>query len=136
MKKEFIIGAIAIIVLAVAGVWLVANVSTKPAKSKEGVSAYVEGDKENIKATLTYTDGGFVPMALTVKSGDTIRIVNNSTIELSMAVGDHEAHEPDSELGIPTLDPGKDIVIKVSKVRVSNFHNHIRHDQTGTLTVE
>lgn len=136
MKKEFIIGTIAVIVLVVAGIWLAANMSTKSNSSSSDVSAYVAGDANNIKATLTYTDEGFMPMAIAVAPGSSIKIINNSTIDLLLAVGDHAALGSDTELGIPTLAPDKSIVIKVSKIRMVMFHNHLRMDHTGNLTVK
>lgn len=136
MKKQFVIGAIAVIVLVVSGIWLLINMSTQKSASSEHVSSFVKGDENDVKATIAYRDEGFTPKAVQVAVGHSVRIVNDSTIQLELAVGTHPAHDSDSELGVPVLAPGESVVVKMEKVGVKYYHNHIRPDHTGSLTVE
>ncbi len=136
MKKEFIISAIAVIVLIVSGIWLLVNMSTKKSASSEHVSSYVKGDDNDIKATITYTDEGFTPKAVQVQAGHSVKIINSSTIQFELAVGPHEEHASDSEIGIPVLAPGESVVVKMEKTGVKNYHNHYRPDHTGALTID
>lgn len=136
MKKQLVIGAVAVIVLMVSGVWLLINMSTKKSASSEHVSAYVKGDDNDVEATITYTDEGFAPKAVQVGVNHSVRIINRSTINFELAVGSHEAHAADSELGIPILAPNESVVVKMEKVGVKYIHNHVRPDHTGSLTIK
>lgn len=133
MRKEFIVGSVAVIILTLVSVWLVASAGTSRQASIS--TQYTAADPATSKAKITYTDSGFQPMAVTVKSGDAITIENASTINLYFASGPHDKHDGDPELTIPTMGPGKSVTLKVTRVGMEPFHNHLRDDHTGTLTV-
>ncbi len=145
MKKEFIVGAVAVVVLAVTGIWLAVNASTTDQTvikevvthpdSDEHQETYVKGDAKNSKITIVYTNKGFDPSSTTVKSGDTITIRNTSSVDLELATGTHEHHTHDPDLRMSAFGPGKDVVVVLLHTGVKQIHNHDHAEDTMTINV-
>ena len=93
-------------------------------------------DEQQATATITYTDSGFEPSTLTVKSGDTVRIGNKSSMALSFNSDDHPSHTKQSELNVGDVPQGGSREFTVTKTGTWGYHNHEDATQTGELTVE
>lgn len=85
---------------------------------------------------IVRTKDGYEPREVTIKQGDIVRFSNESG----------EFHWPASDLhpthGVyPEFDPlrpiadGEDWQFRFDQVGVWNFHDHIRANKTGTITV-
>lgn len=130
MKKNsiYIGGIIAVILISIiAYVFLKTN--TTPSTQQEVVLG------EPV-VTIVRTENGYEPKEVTIKKGDVVLWKNES----------EEFHWPASDLhpthGIyPEFDPLKPIApgdewkFKFDKVGVWKFHDHIRANKTGTVTV-
>jgi plastocyanin len=90
----------------------------------------------NAAATLTYTDSGFSPSSITVKSGDTVAITNNSSGPIEFDSDPHPVHTSDPELNIGTVDAGKTVTFKVSAKGTHGVHNHLDSSKTATVIVQ
>src|SRR5687768_13955837 len=62
-------------------------------------------DDENVTAaaTITYTDSGFSPASTTVKSGEAIKIVNQSSDVVGPSSHPHPAHNINTEINFPDI---------------------------------
>jgi hypothetical protein len=86
-------------------------------------------------ATITYTDKGFSPSTLDIKTGGIVHVQNHSKITLEFASGSHPDHSQDPELNMAPIEPGDEGVLKVTRSGSWMFHNHLRDEDTGMLTV-
>lgn len=115
-----------------------------PAGSNLGAPGTVSGsagnglDKGGVQArtVVTFTDKGFSPSPVTVKSGTTVTFVNESNSAMWIASDPHPTH---------TLLPGFDQLTSVgkggtyeyifAKVGTWTYHNHMNPTVKGTVIV-
>ena len=90
--------------------------------------------KTPISTQVTYTDNGFIPQSITIKSGNTVTFTNESIQNMWVASNPHQTHTDFSifdqkQIGDTysfTFDtPGKYI-----------YHNHMRPNHQGTILVQ
>ncbi len=93
-------------------------------------------DEETIAATITYGANGFSPATVTVKSGDTIRIVNASDSDLDFASNDHPVHTDNSELNVGVVAEDGSETFMVTRAGTWGYHNHENDSHTGTIVVQ
>ncbi len=90
--------------------------------------------------TITATDAGFEPSPATVKSGETITWVNDSSKTLQIGSANHPTHTINQEITgdafVIKLAPGESKTIAVTKVGSWGYHNHLGPSITGTVIVE
>lgn len=142
MKKAVVI---IIIILAVGGgvYALTANKDKKDqdntsSTSTTGQNQPVEqplANQTTTEKTITYTDEGFSPNELTVKKGTTVKIINNSSMQLEFSSDDHPTHTKDPELNQGITAPGESTIITLQTVGSHGYHNHLNASDTGTLIV-
>lgn len=143
MKKAITVIAV-IVILAGVGLLLLnkssddtANdsaTSTSPTASSN--QSDVSADKSSNGPTITYTDNGFSPASLTVKSGATITIKNSSSRSLEFESDPHPAHTDDPELNVGLVAPGESTTFTPDTTGTHGFHNHQNSSDTGTLIVQ
>ena len=85
--------------------------------------------------TITYTDDGFSPESLNVKSGTTIMVRNNSSRTLDFASNEHPTHKINPDMNIGIIEPGESKTFTISAGAWS-YHDHLNPGATGTLTAE
>jgi len=87
--------------------------------------------------TITYNGTAFSPSQLTVKTGDTVNFVNNSSRSFWPASGPHPQHtnypEFDPKQGIAT---GEHWSFTFTKVGSWPFHDHLNATVFGRIVVE
>jgi plastocyanin len=86
--------------------------------------------------TITYGNDSFGPTTLTVKSGTTITIKNNSSRILQFDSNPHPEHTDNPELNVGTISPGQSKTLTVTKTGTFGYHNHLNPSDTGTLEVQ
>jgi len=87
-------------------------------------------------ATITYSDSGFSPSTITVKSGDTITLKNTSSQSMQFDSDPHPIHTNDPELNVGAVGPGQSATVKAVTKGTHGYHNHLNPGQTGTIVVE
>jgi plastocyanin len=87
-------------------------------------------------ATITYTDNGFEPMTTKVKSGDTVKVINNSSHSLQFSSDPHPVHTTNKELNEETISAGASSSFTVTKTGTFGYHDHLDSQNVGTLIVE
>ncbi len=87
-------------------------------------------------ATITYKDGSFSPSTVTIKSGDTVNIINNSTTEVDFESDPHPTHTDNTELNAGEIAPGNSTKITIQKTGNWGYHNHANSSEAGTIVVQ
>lgn len=110
---------------------------SNPVITDEAVGA--GGTKGGVQETFmfTYTDAGFSPKQLTVKKGDTVSFINQSSGAMWVASAVHPTHQV-----LPGFDQKKSVakggtyVYTFEKVGTWQFHNHMSPEMTGSVAVK
>lgn len=126
MNKKIIIGIIALVVL---GGMTALYFVTRPNASAPGGTTSESG-------SILYTDNGFQPITLKVKANTMVHIINQSAMQLQFSSNDHPTHLKDPELNMEVIQPGKDAMLKVTKMGTWGYHNHLNPTDKGTIEVE
>ena len=87
-------------------------------------------------ATITYSNSGFSPNSVTVKSGDTVAIKNTSSSDLQYDSDPHPVHTDDEELNVGTVAPGQTATFTVTTKGTFGYHNHLNASDTGTIIIQ
>lgn len=87
-------------------------------------------------ASLTFSDNGFSPATLTVKTGTAITITNNSSSDVQFQSDPHPAHTDDPELNVGIISAGQSKSFTVITTGTHGYHNHLDSTQTGTIVVQ
>lgn len=98
--------------------------------------------------TVTYSDSGFSPSNITVKSGEKVIFVNNSSGKMWVASDIHPSHTayngtarqdhcPDlTQVAFDQCADGQTYTFTFTKAGKWNYHNHLSADKVGSVTVE
>lgn len=147
-KKTTILVIALLLVVAGGGAWVYAatkSASPEPTTMKthddSHEHSHAEGDTTTndsnkvASATITATDDGFTPSNVTVKKGQSVKVVNNSSSSIEFSSADHPTHLQDPELNMSTLKPGESGTVTPGSVGKHGFHDHLHADHTGSITV-
>ena len=144
-SKGLLVG-IVIAVLAIAGlvIFVLSSRTTETPQStnnqtetttKPTESDAVETPQSSEGMNITYTDAGFEPGELTVKTGTVITIKNESSRDVQFSSDDHPAHRNNTQMNLRTLSPGESATYTATVAGEWGFHDHIDESKTGTITV-
>jgi plastocyanin len=87
--------------------------------------------------TMSYTNNCYSPVNLTIKKGDTVRFVNDSTKKMWPASDNHPSHTKYSEFDSDgSIDPGGTYSFTFTKTGAWGYHDHQRSSCSGTITVQ
>lgn len=142
--KAWIIGIVAVVVIGGGGYLLLhkdSNKSDQPSQSSASQSSETSNESNNTPsqpaaATITYSDNGFSPATVTVKSGDTVAIKNTSSQPLQFDSDPHPDHTDDPELNVGIVNPGKEATFTVTTTGSHGYHNHLNSSDRGTIIVQ
>lgn len=143
--KKVLAFIIAVIILGL-GIWLFLGTNnnssttsskatpqnTKTTHSQPEVAA----DNAPVAVTISYTDSGFTPAQITVKSGDTVEIKNTSHRMLQMDSDPHPTHTDDPELNVGTVRPGESQKFTLTTKGTWGYHNHLNASDGGKVDVQ
>ena len=147
--KGVIITVIILIILGALGYFFVmtdqyktekpAAITTKD-QTKQASPSASDSDKESNVSTITYTNSGFSPQSLTVKSGDSVSWVNDSNSKVQVGSDNHPTHTANQELTggqfIIELAPGESKTVQLDSSGEWGYHNHQQPGETGKIIVE
>ncbi|MCH8821428.1 cupredoxin domain-containing protein [Patescibacteria group bacterium] len=100
------------------------------------------GQKNEIKegSTVTYSDSGFSPQSVTVKSGENITWVNDSNSTVQVGSANHPTHTINQQMTgdefVIELAPGESETVQLTKTGNWGYHDHLKPSMTGSITVE
>src|ERR1044072_69649 len=116
MNKKTIWVVVAVVVViggAIGAYAMTQKDAGAPSNPSTSDSDKKDSDKK-IAATITYSDSGYSPSTITVKSGDTIAIKNTSSSEMQFDSDPHPVHTDDEELNAGQVSPGQTITVTVT----------------------
>lgn len=130
MKKNIIA-----VVLAGVAVVALASMYVQGGGQKNVASGTVEPTGEPA-VTITRTDAGYEPPQVTIKKGDIVLWKNESKDYHWPASDLHPTHGVYPEFDpLRPIAPGDTWKFKFDRVGKWNFHDHIRANKVGTVTV-
>lgn len=151
MNKKVLIGAIPIIAVILAAVAAYAVIQpgadNETATDTGGIEQSNTAHKtpetttqstktsQTATSTIIYTDNGFEPSSLMIKTGTTITLTNNSSINLTLGSADHPTHLENTELNLSSIKPGNSGTITVTRTGTWGYHNHDHATHTGKIVV-
>jgi len=143
-KKALIALVVLVIVIAGAAFWLMrkdpnateSTNTTKPTSSESTPTDTTTTPGEASQKTITYSDSGYSPSTITVKTGDTIVIKNTSSHSMMFDSDPHPVHTINPELNVDTVAPGESRTFVVDTKGTFGYHNHLNASQKGTIIVE
>lgn len=130
-KTAWVVGILIIIVIGV-GVYIAMPKNTSSTTSSSSNS---NGADQSAAATITYSDSGFSPALVTVKSGDTVAIKNTSSQALQMDSDPHPTHTDDTDLNVGAVPSGQTVTFTATKKGTFGFHNHLNPSDKGSITI-
>lgn len=130
MQRKIAIIVVALLVIGAGVYFMVQQNSTTPQSSSPAA------DTQEVAATITYTDSGYAPETITVKSGQTIAIKNESSTQTQFDSDPHPIHTTNAELNVEIIEPGEVKTFTVTKTGTFGYHNHLNPSQTGTIIIE
>lgn len=133
-KGTKILIALAVVVAIVGAVVLLIPKSNNSSNTQSNNSSSDTSSTADV--TINYDGTGFKLSAGKVKSGGTVKVVNDSTKNLDFESDPHPAHTNNTELNAGTLAPEKSVVFTLTTKGKWGFHNHLNASQKGELTVE
>jgi plastocyanin len=147
--RNTIIGAIVlIIVVAGAGALVLRNNKNSSSSSSNSTHSTTSKTSNNQSTdetsnspaaeavTITYSDNGFSPSTVIVKSGGKVTVKNTSSELVQFDSDPHPVHTDDTELNIGTVQPGDSQTITVTTTGSHGYHNHLNPSMTGTIVVK
>lgn len=91
-------------------------------------------------ATVTFSDSGVDQATVTIKSGQAITWINNSSKTIQVASANHPTHTLNPELSngqfVLELAPGASSTVTLNKAGTWGFHNHLNPSVTGEVVVQ
>ena len=156
--NKYVIGAIALIAVA-GGIYatqqgyLKSSENPMPQSDTQEETQTPQGETapESKTYEVVYTDAGYAPSPITIKVGDTVMFMNNSTQTFWPASAMHPTHTgyPGSNITkcntseVATLfdscmprDPGASWSFKFMEKGKWNYHDHLNASKYGTIVVE
>lgn len=112
------------------------SATTSTSNSQPNQSNNPNNAQKESAATITYTDNGFQPGKVTVKSGDQITVKNDSPQSLQFSSDPHPIHTDNPQLNQSVLQPGRSQSFTVTSKGTWGYHDHLNEINTGTIIVE
>lgn len=144
MNSKLILGIVVIIIAGALGWFFFSTDSTKSDQSaatttKEESSATSSAGVSG-ESTIAYTDSGFSPQSLTVKTGESINWVNDSSRTVQVGSAIHSSHTVNQEITnnqyVIELAPGESAKVQLTKTGEWGYHDHLKPSMTGTIIVQ
>lgn len=92
-------------------------------------------EQNPLRATITFDGDSFEPEITTISLGGIVKIVNQSSKELSFKSSSPSGAQKD-ELTVGTVDPGVSKSVTLHHTGTWNFHNSLKTSQRGQVIVK
>jgi plastocyanin len=135
-KTVAIIVAVVVVIGGAIGVYAVMQKNAKAPSNPTTSNTDETNSDKKVAATITYSDSGFSPSKVTVKSGETIAIKNTSSGDMQFDSDPHPVHTDDEELNAGAVAPGQTVTFTVTTKGTFGYHNHLNPSDTGTIVIK
>ena len=132
-----IIIAIVVVVIIAGSAWLLMGSKDDNSTTTDPQQGTAQTDQKEgeIAATITYGPTGFHPSTLTVKSGQAVKVVNETNQDIKFASDPHPSHTNNPELNSGDITSGGSAIITLTEKGEWGFHNHFDPAMRGTIKV-
>ncbi|MDP2671710.1 MAG: cupredoxin domain-containing protein [bacterium] len=140
--KNLLIAVAVVSVVALLGFFLLKGTGKKSSENGDTTTNSAQNNtqnptqNENAGNTIAFVGGSFSPVEITVKSGDTVTIVNESAETIELDSDPHPIHTGNNELNVGSINPGETKTITLTKTGTWGYHNHLNSSQKGTIIVQ
>lgn len=86
-------------------------------------------------ATITFTNSGFEPRMVEIKSGGKLTVVNNSSRVIDFASDPHPIHTDNLELNVGAISAGQSKTVTLSRKGEWGYHDHLNAIHGGRIIV-
>jgi len=85
---------------------------------------------------MDYTNSGFQPTSITLKSGGTITFKNSSGSTIQVDSNPHPEHTDNPDLNAGLIGPGQSKTLTLTRTGAWRIHDHLNASHQATVTVE
>lgn len=153
MSKNVLIAAVVIIVLALAGWFLLkpqelsapqppVEVTSTPTPTQSPAAsdgAMMEEEKTEEKIadkTVQIKSSGFKPQNITIKVGESVTWVNQDSQDHTVNSSPHPTHTDNPFLNVGLIRPGEEKSLAFDKAGTYKYHDHLNPSLFGSVTVK
>ena len=140
IKKAAILGAIVSSALVLSACNLYKTSSTGDGGTVTQTQEPQQTQQAEGTATVTFSDSSVTPSTVTIKSGESLTWVNNSSKKVQVASANHPTHTLNKELTngefVAELVPGASATVTLTKTGTWGYHDHLNQSVTGKVVVE
>jgi plastocyanin len=112
------------------------NTTTTPENTNNQQSQSATPTEQTSTTTITYSNNSFSPAEVTVKSGGSVKVVNQSDQAIYFASDPHPVHTANPELNLGEVAAGQSKTFTVTKSGTWGYHNHYKPEVTGKIVVQ
>lgn len=149
-KKLLVPVGIALVIVIGVSVWAVgtqSNTNDTVSRSSSDTASEVSTESASVEdeagatsnaeaVVIRYTNNGFDQPSYTVKKGQPVRVVNESSRTLEFSSDSHPTHQLNDELNLRPLKPGEEESFTPQETGSWGIHDHLKAGETTTLVVE
>jgi len=95
-----------------------------------------QGGSQPEAVTVRFTDDGFSPQTVTVKSGQSITFTNDSDRTVEPSSDPHPTHTTNPQLNVGDLAPGQSKTITPTRTGSWGMHDHLQPSLKLTVVVQ
>ena len=85
---------------------------------------------------VDYSDGGFGPGTIMVKSGQMVMFSNKTSSTIEIDSNPHPQHTANTELNVGAIAAGSSKSVTLTRTGKWFIHNHLNPSVNGTIVVE
>lgn len=108
--------------------------TTQPAVSPQATSAATTAPAE--KNVVKITSSGFLPQNITIKTGESVRWVNDETLDHAVNSAVHPTHLLYPPLNLGLIKSGEEKSLEFPTAGTYKYHDHLNPSLTGSVTVQ
>lgn len=140
LKKLTTIGAVASCAVLLSACSLYGN-NAQPVDDQTGSNSQTaQGEFPKGTITISFSDSGVTPLATTVKSGENVIWLNESSKTIQVASNSHPTHTENRELtngeSVISVESGASATVTLTKTGTWGFHDHLNPKMEGSVVVQ
>ncbi|TSC86257.1 MAG: Plastocyanin/azurin family copper binding protein [Microgenomates group bacterium Gr01-1014_7] len=146
MSRNWMIAAVVIVVLIVAGVMLTRpqqpattpeSTPSTPTSTESAVpTSATEGAMMAEETVVKITAAGFSPKDITIKAGGTVTWTNSDSVVHAVNSAVHPTHQVYSPLNLGNIQAGGKAALTFPDPGTYKYHDHLNPSLTGSVVVE
>jgi len=110
--------------------------TTTGGSSNSSSSGDSGSSSSDVAMVITYDGSSFSESTDSIKAGQSVKVVNNSSAALDFDSDPHPVHTDNTELNAGDIEPGDSKTFTIDKKGTWGYHNHRNASQHGEITVK